>query len=76
MARGTQHPLTRARYEAEGANAVRVTDGSKWGLFDRTGGWIEGELRQCDPHMCIWLTGLVVVEERKVASARASDGQR
>ena len=71
MAIGTQHPLTRARYEAEGSNAVRVTDGSKWGLFDRTGGWIEGELRQCDPQMCIWLAGLVFVEERAAASGAA-----
>lgn len=70
MAIGTQHPLTRARYEAEGPNAVRVSDGSKWGLFDRTGGWIEGELRQCDPQMCIWLTGLAVVEERMAATGR------
>ena len=37
------HPLTRADYVAEGPNAVRVTDGGKWGLFDRFGGWIEGE---------------------------------
>lgn len=59
-----QHPLTRARYEAQGPNAVRVTDGDRSGLFDRTGGWIEGELRQCDPQMCIWVTGLAVVEAR------------
>jgi hypothetical protein len=70
MPTGTQHPLTRARYEAEGPNAVRVTEGSKWGLFDRTGGWIEGELRQCDPQMCIWLTGLAVVEDRTAASEK------
>jgi hypothetical protein len=70
MPTGTQHPLTRASYEAEGPNAVRVTEGSKWGLFDRTGGWIEGELRQCDPQMCIWLTGLAVVEDRTAASEK------
>ena len=71
MAAGLRHPLTGASYEAEGANAVRVTDGDRWGLFDRTGAWIAGELRQCDPQMCIWLTGLVVVEERKVAMEQA-----
>jgi hypothetical protein len=71
MATGAQHPLTRARYEAEGTNAVRVTDGARWGLFDRTGGWIEGELRQCDPQMCIWLTGLAVVEQRMTAAEEA-----
>jgi hypothetical protein len=70
MAIEAHHPLTRADYRAEGANAVRVTDGSQTGLFDRFGAWIEGELRQCDPHMCIWLTGLVIVEEKARETAK------
>lgn len=56
------HALTRAEYEAEGANRVRVVDGGKWGLFDRYGAWVEGEVRECDPQMCIWLTGLAMLE--------------
>ena len=70
MAIAANHPLTRADYEAEGPNRVRVTDGGRWGLFDRFGGWIEGELRQCDPHMCIWLTGLAIVEARSKETAK------
>lgn len=70
------HPLTRADYEAEGPNAVRVTDGDKWGLFDRYGGWIEGELRHCDPQMCIWLSGLAIVEGREDARADSAEGAR
>jgi hypothetical protein len=70
MAIEAHHPLTRSDYAAEGPNAVRVTDGAKWGRFDRFGGWIEGELRQCDPHMCIWLTGLAIVEHRNKESAK------
>jgi hypothetical protein len=60
----TRHALTNAMYEAEGPNAVRVTDGDKWGRFDRYGNWLEGEIIQCDQQMCIWLTGLVVVQGR------------
>lgn len=59
-----RHALTHADYEAEGPNAVRVVDGDKWGRFDRYGNWLEGELIQCDPQICIWLTGLVVVQGR------------
>jgi len=76
MAIKAQHPLTRAQYQAEGPNLVRVADGDKWGLFDRFGGWIEGELRQCDPQMCIWLAGLVIVEERNKAVATSSESSR
>lgn len=73
MANKTRHALSGAEYEAEGPNAVKVTDGGKWGRFNRFGGWIEGELRQCDPQMCIWLTGLVIVEERDSVAAKPSE---
>ena len=72
-----QHALTRAEYVVEGPNAVRVTEGNKWGLFDRFGGWIEGEIIQCDPHLCIWLTGLFVVQARGTAdAARFGKGEK
>ena len=71
MAVKTKHALTRADYEAVGPNAVRVTDGDSWGLFDRFGGWIDGEIRQCDPQLCIWLTGLYIVQERTSAAAQS-----
>lgn len=60
-----RHALTRAEYEAENANSVLVVVGDKWGRFDRQGVWLEGEITQCDPQICIWLTGLVVVQGRK-----------
>jgi hypothetical protein len=60
----TRHALTNAMYEAESPNSVRVVDGDKWGRFDRYGNWLEGEIIQCDQQMCIWLTGLMVVQGR------------
>jgi hypothetical protein len=66
------HALTRADYHAESANSVRVTDGDKWGRFDRTGAWLEGELRQCDPHMCIWVTHELVMDENARRAAQES----
>jgi len=67
-----RHALTRANYIVEGADCVRVEDGGKWGRFDRYGAWIDGELRQCDPHMCIWLTGKYIVQERGSGASAAS----
>jgi len=69
----TRHALTGAEYEAEGPDRVRVVDGDKWGRFDRYGHWLEGEIIQCDPQVCIWLTGLFVVQERANATAQTGD---
>jgi hypothetical protein len=67
----TRHALTGAEYEAEGPETVRVVDAGKWGRFDRYGNWLEGEIIQCDPQICIWLTGLVVVQGQGNAPAKS-----
>lgn len=66
----TMHALTKDHYEAEGPNMVLVTRGDQWGRFDRFGGWTAGEIRQADPQLCIWLTGLYVVNARTAAAAK------
>jgi hypothetical protein len=65
-----RHAMHNTEYQAEDANSVRVIDGDKWGRFDRYGGWLEGEIRQCDPQLCIWLTGLVIVQQRADTPAK------
>lgn len=67
--------MTKAEYCAEGPNSVRVVDGDKWGRFDRYGGWLEGKITQCDPQLCIWLTGLLVVQARGNTVAESQDGK-
>ena len=71
-----RHARTKAQYCAEGPNSVRVVDGEKWGRFDRYGGWIEGEIMQCDPQLCIWLTGLLVVQARGNTVAKSQEGDK
>jgi hypothetical protein len=70
-----RHALTGAEYEAEGPETVRVVDGGKWGRFDRYGNWLEGEIIQCDPQICIWLTGLVVVQGQGNAPVKSGKGE-
>jgi hypothetical protein len=72
----TRHALTGAEYKAEGPNSVRVVDGDKWGRFDRYGGWLEGEIIQCDPQLCIWLTGLVVVQARGTGATSSREDEQ
>lgn len=73
MVTKAQHALTKAEYHAEGPDLVRVVHADKWGLFDGHGGWLEGEIRQCDPQLCIWLTGIFVVQERTNAADKARE---
>lgn len=72
----TRHALTGAEYEALGPNSVRVVDGDKWGRFDRYGSWVEGEIIQCDPQLCIWLTGVFIVQARGSATVKSREGEK
>jgi len=52
---GIKHGFSRAMYVPEGDDRVRVVmpDG-RTGLFDGIGRWIEGEVYDVDPQMCVW----------------------
>jgi hypothetical protein len=51
-----RHPVTGAVYTDASGN-VRVESAGRVGLFRKDGSWIEGELREADPMMCIWIAG-------------------
>ena len=75
---GVRHPFTHALYEQDGSGNVLVTepgepgeangDGKRWGRFTRDGRWLEGELRECDPHLCGWVAGPLIANHRMVES--------
>jgi hypothetical protein len=54
---GIRHGFSGAVYTSVGPNRVRVTrpDGAA-GLFDGIGRWIEGEVYDVDPEMCVWMS--------------------
>ena len=54
---GIRHPFSGALYEAAGAGTVRVTLGSRSGLFAADGRWLSGDLRESDPQLCGWVGG-------------------
>jgi hypothetical protein len=56
--RTIQHPLSGATYDLQEDGTVRVVarDGAV-GVFDAHGGWLSGDLRQADPHLCLWIGG-------------------
>ena len=54
---GIRHPFSRGLYTNEGADRVRVTlpDGT-FGIFDGIGRWIEGDVFEADPELCVWMS--------------------
>ena len=56
--RQLRHPMSGAIYEVDtdGLVLVTTTDG-RTGRFTDQGVWVEGELKQCDPHVCVWVGG-------------------
>lgn len=66
------HPYTSATYVgvAGGLVEVRAKDG-RTGRFRSDGRWVEGELREADPHLCGWIAG-PRVENHRVGAPPAS----
>ena len=53
-----QHPLNGWVYEHVGDGEVEVTTPKgKRGRFTREARWIEGELTDANPHLCVWVGG-------------------
>ena len=65
LVKGMKHPFGRALYEQDGNGNVLVTqeDGA-WGRFRQDGRWLEGNLKEADPHFCGWVGGPVMVNHR------------
>jgi len=54
---GIRHGFTGAVYSRAGDDRVKVvTPDGREGLFDGIGRWIEGELYDVDPQMCVWVS--------------------
>ena len=55
MTHRIRHPFNDVLYELTEAGQIRLTDGDQQGLFHQDGRWIEGDIRQADPQMCVWV---------------------
>ncbi len=72
---GIHHPFTGALYERGEDGTIVVTDGDRRGVFARDGRWIDGDIREADPHLCGWIAGPLVANHR-VGNAAAQESHR
>ena len=70
------HPFSGAVYERLEEGRVQVTARTgKGGIFTEMGVWLEGELKNADPHLCLWLGGpLLAGMEATPMDAQAPEG--
>jgi hypothetical protein len=56
--RTIRHPLSGGTYDLMADGTIRVVsrDGLA-GIFDTTGSWLSGDVKQADPHLCLWIGG-------------------
>ena len=52
---GLRHPLSGAVYDLTEDGEILVTTEDGSGVFDKSGAWLSGDLRTCDPQMCSWV---------------------
>ena len=71
---GLRHPFTRALYEPDGDGGVLVTRGEQQGRFRRDGSWIEGDLRDADPELCLWITARRPARHHRLSALDDSHG--
>lgn len=55
--RTIKHPLSGALYDLTPDGTIHVTKDDRSGLFTEHGVWLGGEIRQADPHLCLWIAG-------------------
>jgi hypothetical protein len=63
VSHGLRHPFTRALYERDG-DGIIVREGERWGRFTARGQWIDGDVREADPHLCGWVAGRPIANHR------------
>jgi hypothetical protein len=75
--RTIKHPLSGALYDLTDDSLVQVTarDGAV-GLFDAEGRWLSGALRQCDPHLCVWIAGRQLDNRFQQAASALATAER
>ena len=71
--RTIKHPLSGALYDLTDDGAIEVTKNGKRGLFDDQGIWLEGEIRQADAHLCLWIAGKQLPNRFQQAAQAISD---
>lgn len=71
--RTIKHPLSGALYDLTPTGHIQVSKQGRTGVFTSHGVWVEGEIRQADPHLCLWIAGKQLPNRFQQAAAAMND---
>lgn len=71
--RTIKHPLSGALYDLTADGDIEVTKNGHSGRFSRHGVWLSGEIKQADPHLCLWIAGGELPNRFQQAAAAIRD---
>jgi hypothetical protein len=71
MPKSMKHPVTGFVYALTDDGRVQVSDpaSDRFGIFDSTGRWFSGEIRDADPQILGWVGRLPAAREVQAADA-------
>ncbi len=71
--RTIRHPLSGALYDVTDHGTIQVEKDGRIGEFTEHGVWLSGELKQADPHLCIWIGGKQTTNRHQQAAQVLTD---
>ena len=75
--RGIKHPLSGATYDLTENGTIIVRKDGASGEFTKDGVYMGGDIKQCDPHLCVWIAGRqVVIDQEQSRNHRAVAAQK
>jgi hypothetical protein len=73
--RTLKHPMSGALYDLTDEGTIQVSKNGQTGVFTAHGVWLSGEIRQADPHLCLWVGGQQAPNRFQQAAQAISDNQ-
>ena len=55
--RTIKHPMSGALYDLTEDGTIEVSKNGATGRVTAHGGWLDGDIKQADPHLCLWIAG-------------------
>ena len=71
--RTIKHPMSGALYDLTDDGTIEVSKNGATGRFTSHGVWLGGDIKQADPHLCLWIAGKQLPNRFQQAAEAVSD---